>query len=258
MTDTETTSTTTTFADELAQLGEQYQDEQVRATWRSQQVAEATQHFLDTLLASDEAWASFQEQARNNVRSTGKKTASLLTWQGRGPSYQGQYLTDLLDLDELLQKFQDVLDMKGGKDQFLVFKHPVTASRGPRSFSLTVSWDKSRFDNARDIISGEREKAEQRVERNVRRRLDREENDDDDEERRSSRRPARREHGNDDRRPARHHRPRDDEEYDNRRGGERRSAPSRRPRRRDNEEEHNDRRSSERRAPRRRPVKYDD
>lgn len=262
MTDTETTTTAAaTFADELLELGEQYQDEQVRASWRNEQLAAATTYFLDTLLASDEAWETFQENARINVKSIGKKTVSLLTWQGRGPSHQGQLLVDLLDLGELLEKLQDVLDLKGGKDRFLVFKHSVNASRGngPRMYSLTVSWDQSGFEKGREIIAGERVKAEERVERNMRRRLAREEGGDDDEEdNRPARRPARREHTDrrDDRRPARRPHRRDDEEYEPRRDDRR---PARRPRRRDDDEEydsHHDR--GARRAPRRRPVKYDD
>lgn len=195
MSNTETTPVTTTFADELVSLGEQYNDEHVRAEWRAQQHAEAIQFYLDTLLASDEAWAAFQDNARMNVRTGGKKTVSLLSWQGRGPSYQGLFLADLLDRDELLQKFQDVLDLKGGNDRFVIFKHPVTGSRTPRSYSLTVSWDESRFNNARDIIEGERAKAEQRDRRNFKQYL---EESSDVEERRPQRRVVRREQGGED------------------------------------------------------------
>lgn len=167
---TETTSSERCLADQLVDLHEQFQNEAVRAQWRADSTWQATEHFLDQLLGSDDKWAAFAENAMDAVRTSGKKTLSLMTWQGRGPSYRGQFLSELFDLGSLREKLQDVLDVRGGEGRFMVFKHSVPSVRGPRTFSLTVSWDTTGFANAQNIIQGEREKAQARLERSHQRR----------------------------------------------------------------------------------------
>lgn len=161
----ETTSTERCFADTLSDLHEEFQNEETRAQWRADSTWQATEYFLEQLLGSEESWTKFTENAMDAVRTSGKKTLSLTTWQGRGPSYRGQFLSDLFDLGSLREKLQDVLDMRGGEGRFMIFKHPVPSVRGPRTFSLTVSWDTTGFTNALNIIDGEREKALARQER---------------------------------------------------------------------------------------------
>lgn len=160
---TDTTTTTTSFsslADELVSLSEQYKnDQEARIAWRQESVDVANQYFYDSLLASEEAWDAFTQKAYDSAKTSGNKTCRLSTWTGRGPSYRGQFLSDLLDLDNLLERFQDLFNERCGEGKFMVFKNPIVKGNGPRRFALTVSWDSDRFDNARSIITRSRESA---------------------------------------------------------------------------------------------------
>lgn len=154
-----------TLFDELTALQEQYSDESIRGKWRLESLEQARSKFLSSLISSSEAWDSFCENARNSVKYYGRKTTSLQKWTGVGPNENGHSLADLLDLGTLLDDIQEVLDERAGKGNFIVFKHSITGgTRGPRRYSLTVSWDKERFDNAESIIRTERERAVQRKE----------------------------------------------------------------------------------------------
>lgn len=191
-----TTTTDNTFVSQLAANTEEYKDTALRETYCSQVRELAAEHFLQKLLASPEARTNFEASALHRSKSCDQKTVRLEQWQGRGPAYLDQCLSDLLDLGDLVQRLQDHLDQTYGRDSFRVFNHPV---RKTRSMALVVSWDASGFSNADDILQRNRAKAQERQERLLHRR-DGEEEDEEEAQTQSHSRPAPRRNYDDDRR----------------------------------------------------------
>jgi hypothetical protein len=160
MTDTNS-NVTNNLAQELNNLRIEYEtNDSVRTSRNREAVIKATDHFLDTLVRSSEASKLFETNARE-AASFGKKLVQLVTWSGRGPTYLNQTLSELLDFGDLCARFQDYFDATYGTDEFRVFHYPI---RNTRTTALTVSWDKSGFDNADGIIRSNRERAQQRLE----------------------------------------------------------------------------------------------
>jgi hypothetical protein len=154
-------SATNNFSHELNNLRIEYDtNEQIRNTRNREAVIKATDHFLDTLVRSEEAIKQFETNARE-AASYGKKLIQLVTWSGRGPTYLNQTLSELLDFGDLCARLQDYFDTTYGTDEFRVFHYPI---RNTRTTALTVSWDKAGFDNADGIIRSNRERAQQRLE----------------------------------------------------------------------------------------------
>lgn len=157
------------FLERLNALREEYvnNNDDVRTQWRNSLVEDATHHFANEFLTSDDAWQRFLRDLEDNVRLSGKQTVTLFRWSGhpgkQSPSYRGQTLLDLLNFGDLLSVMQDTLDVRMGEGNFIVFHHTVsTGQRGPFTFYITVSWDQSGFDNAREIIKSNRQHAERR------------------------------------------------------------------------------------------------
>jgi hypothetical protein len=154
-------SATNNLSNELNNLRLEYDtNESVRNTRNREAVIKATDHFLDTLVRSEEAIKQFETNARE-AASYGKKLIQLVTWSGRGPTYLNQTLSELLDFGDLCARLQDYFDTTYGTDEFRVFHYPI---RNTRTTALTVSWDKAGFDNADGIIRSNRERAQQRLE----------------------------------------------------------------------------------------------
>ena len=152
---------TNNLSQELNSLRTEYESsESVRTARDREAVIKATDHFLDSLVRSDEAVSLFEKSARE-AASYGKKLVQLVTWSGRGPTYLNQTLSELLDFGDLCARLQDYFDTTYGTDEFRVFHYPV---RNTRTTALTVSWDKAGFDNADGIIRSNRERAQQRLE----------------------------------------------------------------------------------------------
>jgi hypothetical protein len=156
-----TSLTSTGFAQELNTLREQYEtNEQVRNDRNQLALIKANDYFLDKYVRSESGRRLFEESARE-AASFGKKLVQLETWSGRGPVYQHQSLSDLLDFGDLCALIQDYLNVTYGEDEFRVFHYPI---RNSRTTALTVSWDKAGFENADGIIRSNRERAQQRLE----------------------------------------------------------------------------------------------
>lgn len=174
MTDTETKS-------ELVKLlesnEEKYQDPAAVEAYLAEVREEAAGHFLDLLLTSEVAQKSLFDKIDHRDRCR-NKTAKIEQWQGPGPVYKDQSLSDLLDRGDLLQRMQDFLDLTHGAGQFRIFNHPV---RRTRMVALVVSWNKEGFENIDSIIERNRQKAQERYERRESRRRGDDEEDDDEE-----------------------------------------------------------------------------
>jgi hypothetical protein len=156
-----TSTSTASFAQELNTLREQYEsNEQTRNDRNQEALIKATDYFLDKYARSKEARVQFEESARE-AASFGKKLVQLETWSGRGPVYQHQSLSDMLDFGDLCARMQDYFNLTYGEDEFRVFHYPI---RNSRTTALTVSWDKAGFENADGIIRSNRERAQQRLE----------------------------------------------------------------------------------------------
>ena len=123
----------------------------------------ASEHFLEQFFTGKDVSAEFENLVvhRNKL---GQQTARVALWTGRGPTYLDQSLSDLLDLGDLLQRMQDHLDATYGVGEFRVFNHRVRGNRN-RTMSLTVSWDKERFENVDRIIEENRLHAAKRQQR---------------------------------------------------------------------------------------------
>lgn len=160
MTETQTPST---FVAQLQADAEKFQDSTAQEEYCSQVREQAAEHFLENFLSGATATKQFENLVlhRNRLR---QHTARLVTWQGRGPTYLDQALSDLLDLGDLLQRLQDHLDSTYGANEFRVFNHHVRGSRN-RTMALTVSWDKERFENVDSIIENNRQHALERLKR---------------------------------------------------------------------------------------------
>lgn len=158
-----TTTSTSTFVSQLATNAEQFQDSASQEEYCSQVREQAAEHFLQDLLASETSVTQFEELALHRSKC-GQKTVRLTQWQGRGPTYLDQSLSDLLDLGDLLQRMQDFLDERYGTSTFRVFNHRV---RKTRNVALVVSWDQEGFENVDLIIAHNRQKAQQRQERQM-------------------------------------------------------------------------------------------
>ena len=158
MSNTEST-TTTTFVSQLASNAEKFQDSASQEEYCAQVREQAAEHFLQELLANDTATTQFESLALHRSKC-GQKTVRLTQWQGRGPAYLDQSLSDLLDLGDLLQRMQDFLDERYGSSTFRVFNHRV---RKTRNVALVVSWDTEGFENVDLIIAHNRQKAQQRL-----------------------------------------------------------------------------------------------
>jgi hypothetical protein len=151
------------LAAELNNLRIEYEtNESVRNTRNQEAVIKATDHFLDTLIRSDNAKSQFEESARE-AAGFGKKLVQIISWSGRGPTFLNQSLNDLLDFGDMCARLQDFFDASYGTNEFRVFHYPV---RNTRTTALTVSWDKTGFDNADGIIRSNRERAQQRLDHN--------------------------------------------------------------------------------------------
>lgn len=120
----------------------------------------ATDYFLDKFIRKEESRAVFEQNAKD-AATFGKKLLQLETWSGRGPVFSNQSLSDLLDFGDLCDRMQDVFNQFYGEDEFRVFHYPI---RNSRTTALTVSWDKSGFENADGIIRSNRLRAQQRLE----------------------------------------------------------------------------------------------
>ena len=150
----------------------------------------ATDYFLDKFIRKDESRALFEQNAKD-AATFGKKLLQLETWSGRGPVFSNQSLSDLLDFGDLCDRMQDVFNQFYGEDEFRVFHYPI---RNSRTTALTVSWDKSGFENADGIIRSNRLRAQQRLDsRDTRDTRDNRDNRDDTREHHDDR-PRRREH----------------------------------------------------------------
>lgn len=122
---------------------------------QSQEVAE--QVAVDSILKE----CNFEEEALNAERM-GRKMCRLLTWEGRGPQYRGVFLSDMLDLGSLVSRFQEHFDSTYGENKFKVFNHQI--SPGTRRFvALAVSWDADGFAKADEILTNNRESAQDRA-----------------------------------------------------------------------------------------------
>lgn len=148
----------------------------------------ATDYFLDKFIRKDESRALFEQNAKD-AATFGKKLLQLETWSGRGPVFSNQSLSDLLDFGDLCDRMQDVFNQFYGEDEFRVFHYPI---RNSRTTALTVSWDKSGFENADGIIRSNRLRAQQRLDSR-----DTRDNRDDARENHDSDRPRRHEHHDD-------------------------------------------------------------
>jgi hypothetical protein len=155
MSDTETT--TNQFVSQLKADAEKYTTDETVGEYLAAVREEAAEHFLETLLTSEKAVASFLELTahRNKIR---QKTSCVARWQGRGDTYKEQSVSDLLDLGDLLQRMQDYLDATYGP-YFRIFNHQVQRTRDT---SLTVSWNPDGFAKLDDIIKRNRERATER------------------------------------------------------------------------------------------------
>lgn len=228
----DTQSTKNSFVAQLQADAEKYKDSTAQEEYCAQVREQAAEHFLESLLSGKTASSEFEQNTLHRNK-TGQQTVRLSQWQGRGPTYLDQSLSDLLDLGDLLQRMQDYLDSTYGAGEFRVFNHRVRGNRN-RTVSLTVSWNKEGFENVDSIIKNNRERALERQQRHADG-LNR--GSDDEEEDQQSRPPRRR----DDRPPRR-----DDRRYDDR-------APRRDDRRYDDRPARRDDR-----APRRDDRRYDD
>ena len=121
MSDTNAT-TTSTFVSQLASNAEKFQDSASQEEYCAQVREQAAEHFLQDLLGSESSATQFEELALHRSKC-GQKTVRLTQWQGRGPTYLDQSLSDLLDLGDLLQRMQDFLDERYGASTFRVFNH---------------------------------------------------------------------------------------------------------------------------------------
>ncbi len=140
------------FADELEALHQRYQDEETRNAWRTEMEQQAIDHFLSGTLGNDTTWDTFVGRATSCVKSFNTRTLCFLSWHGRGPEYNGHYLSDLLDKatgNSLLERLQNELDLRGGKNRFVIFR--TTNDDGQHA--LMISWDSK-------IIKSEREKTQ--------------------------------------------------------------------------------------------------
>lgn len=160
MTDTQNTNS---FVAQLESDSEKYKDSAAQEQYCAQVREQAAEHFLNELLSGDSAVKQFEELTvhRNKL---GQQTVRLTQWQGRGPTHLDQSLSDLLDIGDLLQRMQDHLDATYGQGTFRVFNHRVRGSRN-RTVSLTVSWNKEKFENVDSIIENNRQRALERVQR---------------------------------------------------------------------------------------------
>lgn len=244
---TDSTSTNS-FVSQLTADTATYSNEEEQAKYRSQNREDATEHFLAQYFTSPDAQSHFETTVLHKNK-LGQRIVRLTGWSGRGPSHLDQFLTDLLDTGDLLQRMQDHLNLTYGEGQFRVFNHRVS---GKRMTALSVSWDSTGFENIDQIIATNRTKAIERRERAAERAAER----DDDRRQYDDRRP------HDDRR-----------QYDDRRGpgpdrrgGYRRQYDDdRRPPRRDRRQYDDDRRGGyrrqyddDRRGPRSDRRQYDD
>lgn len=211
-------STKNSFVAQLQADAEKYKDSAAQETYCAQVRDQAAEHFLETLLSGESAAREFEQNALHRNK-TGQQTASLARWQGRGPTYRDQSLSDLLDLGDLLQRMQDYLDCTYGPGEFRVFNHRIRNNRN-RAASLTVSWNKEGFENVDSIIKNNRERALERQQRQA----DGHNHGSDDEEDHHDRAPRR-----DDRRAPRHDdRPRRRHQDDRDRAPRRDDRPARR------------------------------
>lgn len=122
----------------------------------------AFKHYIETLLSGTEARATLERECTARA-VMGHKTYRLHTWIGSTDSYCGQYLSDLLDIDTLLERMQDWLDLHymTDKHRFRIFNCRV--KNAPRNtFNLILSWDEAKFATADDIIVSNRAQAAER------------------------------------------------------------------------------------------------
>lgn len=187
----------TSLSDQLNTLRINYENsEEHRATVDRDARIIATDYFLDKFIRKDESRALFEQNAKD-AATFGKKLLQLETWSGRGPVFSNQSLSDLLDFGDLCDRMQDVFNQFYGEDEFRVFHYPI---RNSRTTALTVSWDKSGFENADGIIRSNRLRAQQRLDsRDTRDTRDNRDNRDNDAhgDHHESDRPRRREHHDD-------------------------------------------------------------
>lgn len=161
MTDTQTS--TTSFVEQLESDAVKYKDSTAQEEYCAQIREQAAEHFLELFLSSPKATKEFEELALHRNKMN-QQTARLAQWQGRGPTYLDQSLSDLLDLGDLLQRMQDHLDATYGAGKFRVFNHRVRGNRN-RLISLTVSWDSEGFENVDSIVENNRKYALERQQR---------------------------------------------------------------------------------------------
>lgn len=162
---TSTSETSNKFVNRVRSLNETYDtDESTRATWLTEFRESANEHFLKSLLSSDQAVDDFETNVQDSAK-LGKKTVQLTSWTGRGPTHKNQSLSDLLDVGDLVQRMQDFLDLRYGEKQFMVFNHNISSKHGQRTTALTVSWNPEGFENAEGILETNRQRAVQRMER---------------------------------------------------------------------------------------------
>lgn len=214
MSETEQTSTapTSSLVEELLTLNKEYEENpDARTTWKLELTQEASDSFVNSLLASDEAWTLFQQSARVAAKS-GKSSVRLGdTWVGRGPQVNSQFLSDLLDLGDLVECLQTVLDERLGEGLTKVFNHQIATNvrRGPPKYALVVSWNQEGFKQANEILAGNRERAEERLKNAMRRRDERQDGEVSGGEDEGSPRPRRRDRDDHDDRPRRNNTDRD-------------------------------------------------
>lgn len=219
-----TDTTATDFVSQLLANVEEYQGP-VAEEYMSSVREEASAHYEQMLLTSDEAKARFEALASHHSKTGSQDgrpvtnmTAPVHTWQGRSESYKGVALSDLLDRDDLLTRLQDWINATYGEGKLRIFNHQVRNSRDTR---LTVSWNTEGFKKIDEIIEKNRKRAQMNLEKQQRRREEASHGDDDrshrDYDDRDDRRGPRRDYrprrdydDRDDRGPRRDYRPRRD------------------------------------------------
>ena len=170
---TETTTVTSNLVDLLNEANIQAEDPDCVAQARVDARQAATEYFLETLLTSPTACATMEAEMLARAKtSPNARTYRLSSWTGSGPTYQGQHLSELLDIGDLLQRMQDFLDEnyrsgEGENEKRLrVFNCPASQARGrPQTrgrTNLIISWNKEKFSTADAIIEANRKAALER------------------------------------------------------------------------------------------------
>lgn len=173
------TETTKTFVTQLLEATERHKQIEQNPEERAKLITElaeqrikrrdeAAEHFVDHFFRSDVARAAFEANVLERVPN---KTLRVHRWTGRGESFKDQHLSNLLDIGDLVTRFQDYLDetyqVKEDTEatpgfRFRVFNHRIS---GARATALVVSWDPTGFEKVDDILLANRQSAQDRESR---------------------------------------------------------------------------------------------